>query len=97
MMDGVKKKHIPLRMCMACRVMKPKSELIRVVFRDGEVLIDEKSKIQQRGAYVCNCRKCLELLKKKRGLERAFRSNVNNEAYTLLDEYADKNHGGTDE
>ena len=36
-----KKKNIPMRMCIACREMKPKAELTRVVRNaDGEIRLD---------------------------------------------------------
>ena len=35
-------KHIPLRMCMACREMKPKHELIRVVYKDGDMEVKSR-------------------------------------------------------
>ena len=78
-------KHIPLRMCMACREMKPKQELIRVVYKDGDVITDETAKLQQRGAYVCRNAECAKLLRKKRGLERAFRNKVEDSAYDMID------------
>ena len=79
-------KHTPLRMCMSCREMKPKSELIRIVSVDGTAVIDENSKIQARGAYVCKSEKCLALLKKKRGVERSLGANAEG-LYENLSEY----------
>ena len=66
------KKHIPLRMCMACREMKPKTELIRFVKTENTVVIDETNKHQSRGAYVCSSEECVKNLKKKHCLERFF-------------------------
>ena len=68
-------KHTPLRMCMSCREMKPKDELIRIVSADGIAVIDDKLKIQSRGAYVCKNEKCIALLKKKRGIERSLKAD----------------------
>jgi predicted RNA-binding protein YlxR (DUF448 family) len=55
--------------------MKPKDELIRIVSADGIAVIDENSKIQARGAYVCKSEKCIALLKKKKGIERSLKSD----------------------
>ena len=66
------KKHIPLRMCMACREMKPKTELVRFVKTENKVVIDETNKQQSRGAYVCSSEECVKNLKKKHCLERVF-------------------------
>ena len=41
----LKPKKIPMRMCVACREMRPKAELLRVVKpQDGEAHIDFKGK-----------------------------------------------------
>lgn len=82
-------KHIPLRMCIACRKMKPKSELVRIVTDDGSILIDENMKIQKRGAYVCKCSECIKLMRKKHGLERVFRGKVDEETYNMFDKYTE--------
>lgn len=76
---------ISLRMCMACRENKQKEKLIRVVKqKDGSIFIDKTGKADGRGAYVCNNLECLNLLKKKRGLERSFRCKVDGLIYDDL-------------
>ena len=65
-------KKIPLRMCVVCREMKPKKELIRVVLDEtGEVVLDETGKAGGRGAYVCSG-DCINQLEKRRSFERAL-------------------------
>ncbi|MBQ6526985.1 MAG: YlxR family protein, partial [Clostridia bacterium] len=50
----MKQKKIPMRMCVGCREMKPKKELMRVVRGpDGTVSLDPTGKKPGRGAYVC--------------------------------------------
>ncbi len=67
----------PLRMCVVCREMKEKRELIRVVrSKDGGFSLDPTGKMSGRGAYVCRDEKCLSRLEKVRGLERAFKGSV---------------------
>jgi predicted RNA-binding protein YlxR (DUF448 family) len=52
---------MPQRTCVACRQVKSKRELIRVVRApDGRVLVDEKGKADGRGAYLCRDRACWE-------------------------------------
>jgi predicted RNA-binding protein YlxR (DUF448 family) len=54
-------KHVPQRTCIACRQVKSKRELIRVVrASDGKVLVDETGKANGRGAYLCPDRACWE-------------------------------------
>ena len=44
-------KKIPLRKCIGCQQMKPKSELVRVVrSKEGELSVDLTGKKSGRGA-----------------------------------------------
>lgn len=63
-------KHIPERMCAACRKMYPKRELIRIVKTENGAAIDEKQKLLMRGIYLCRNEECIKLAQKKRVLER---------------------------
>lgn len=66
-------KKIPMRQCLGCREMKPKSELCRIVRSpEGVISIDSKGKLPGRGAYICPDEGCLKKAVKSRGLERAF-------------------------
>ena len=65
-------KKIPLRMCVVCREMKPKKELIRVVLNEkGEIVLYETGKANGRGAYVCSG-ECVDALEKRKSFERAL-------------------------
>ena len=67
----------PQRMCVVCRTMKDKTELIRVVRnKDGQFALDPSGKLPGRGAYVCREGDCVSRLEKVRGLERAFKGSV---------------------
>lgn len=69
----MKKRKIPARMCVSCREMKPKKELIRVVRSpDGVVSIDGSGKSAGRGAYICKRRECADAAKKGRKLEKSL-------------------------
>ena len=78
-------KHIPKRMCMACRSMLPKDELIRLVKTENGVVIDSDKKIQKRGYYLCNKRECFEIFKRKHMIEKHFKIN-SDIAYAKLNE-----------
>ena len=46
-----KQKKIPLRMCIACRELKEKREMLRVVKNgEGKIFLDFSSKAAGRGA-----------------------------------------------
>ena len=67
----MKPKKIPMRMCVGCREMKEKRELIRVVRTpEGQVELDATGKRSGRGAYVCRQADCLKRSIKQKQLER---------------------------
>jgi len=73
--------HIPERMCIACRQMKPKSELIRIVKNGGEVALDMRQKLGGRGAYICKNEECITSAKKRRALSKHFKTAVDDKIY----------------
>ncbi len=78
-------KKIPMRMCTACREMKPKRELVRVVKTpEGEIKLDLTGKLNGRGAYICKSPECLKKAEKSGALSRAFSCTVSNEIYERL-------------
>ena len=90
-------KKIPMRMCVGCREMKPKKELVRVVRapertdENGnplppEISLDLTGKKPGRGAYLCRNPECLRLARKARRLERAFSCQIPNEVYDRMEE-----------
>ena len=73
-------KKTPLRMCLGCREMKPKSELIRVVKSpEGEVSPDFTGKKPGRGAYVCHDENCFKRIIKSNAIARAFKMQISND------------------
>ena len=82
-----KTKRIPLRMCIACREMKPKQEMTRVVKNaNGEIFADPTGKAAGRGAYICNEEVCLKKLLDKKLLHKAFAANVELSVYQKTEE-----------
>lgn len=73
----MKPRKIPMRMCVGCREMKPKKELLRIVKKpDGQVQLDITGKVSGRGAYVCPNQKCLETAVKQKQLDRALETTL---------------------
>lgn len=87
-MEKKKTKHIPLRMCVACRKMQPQKELIRVVNSGGDVKIDIEKKKFGRGAYICRNGECISRAAKKNVLARHLKCNVPKEIYVAAGEAA---------
>ncbi len=60
-------KKIPERMCVVCRQMKPKKELLRIVNSPDGVTIDLTGKLNGRGVYICKCKECVSRALKGKG------------------------------
>lgn len=87
-MMGVKSKNLPQRTCVACRQVKGKRDLVRLVItRDGTAEIDILGKKPGRGAYLCPRRTCWELALKKNRLDYALRTRLRDDSRQALREY----------
>ena len=70
-------KHVPMRTCIACRKVKEKTELIRLVCNsDGIIEVDNSGKKTGRGAYLCRAIECWEEGLNRGKLEHALKSNI---------------------
>lgn len=63
-------KKIPERMCVLCKQMKPKTQLIRIVNAQGNVVVDKTGKINGRGVYLCKCKDCITKAVKKKNFAK---------------------------
>ena len=62
---------------MACRTVRPKADLQRVVRTpDGTVLVDDTGRLAGRGAYVCGTGDCLTHALDKGILGRALKTTL---------------------
>lgn len=80
-------------MCISCREMKEKRELVRMVKApDSIVHIDDtKGKAAGRGAYICHNSTCIDKAIKSKAFERAFGQKIDSEIYAILkDEVASR-------
>jgi len=79
------KRKIPMRMCVGCREMKPKKELLRVVKpAEGECSIDRTGKMSGRGAYVCPNAECFKKAQKTKALEKALEAAIASEVFEAM-------------
>ena len=74
----------PLRMCVVCRQMKLKDELLRITKKDGEFSVDVSGKLPGRGAYICKGNDCREKFEKQRSFERAFKGAFPQEVKEII-------------
>ncbi len=84
-------KKIPMRMCTACREMKPKRELVRIVKTpEGEIKLDLTGKLNGRGAYICKSCECLKKAQKTGSLSRAFSCEISAEIFSQIERDLEK-------
>ena len=76
-----------LRMCISCRNMKDKRDLIRIVKdKDNNIFVDLTGKKNGRGAYICKDKDCFDKLVKQKILNKTFKTNVSDDVYNNLKE-----------
>ena len=62
---------------MACRQVRAKRELIRIVrISDGQVEVDTSGKKAGRGAYLCRAQECWEIGLKRGRLEHSLKTTL---------------------
>lgn len=75
-----------MRMCLGCRQMMPKKDLIRIVMnKEGVISLDFTGKSAGRGAYICNSVACAKKLIKSRAIEKNFSCAVPAEIYEQIE------------
>ena len=79
------------RKCIACRKSNHQNDMIRVSKFNNVVTIEKKHSPNGRGAYICKNKDCVDLVIKKRLLNRAFKSNLDSAIYNQLGEYEQNN------
>lgn len=84
-------KKAPERMCVACRSVASKFDLMRIVKTpQGDITLDFSGKANGRGAYICKSKECLLKCIKSKALERAFNCKIDESIYQQLLEQYDK-------
>jgi uncharacterized protein len=86
---GPRPKHIPQRMCVACRGHEPKRGLYRIVRTpEGQVEPDPTGRRNGRGAYLCGQAACWEKALASGILARALNVEIDTETLDTLRRYA---------
>ncbi|MFC2014687.1 RNase P modulator RnpM [Chloroflexota bacterium] len=82
-------KHIPKRTCVACREVKAKQNLVRLVrISDSSVEVDTGGKKAGRGAYLCRTQECWENGLNNNRLEHTLRTAITRENREQLIKFA---------
>lgn len=86
---GPRPKHVPQRMCAACREHDAKRGLYRIVRTpEGAVEPDPTGRRNGRGAYLCGRAACWEKALSSGLLNRALNVEINPESLDALRRYA---------
>lgn len=76
-----------MRMCIACRQMQDKRNLLRIVKDKTEgVSVDLTGKKNGRGAYICKDEECLKKCIKQKSFNKAFQTNIDDSIYSQIQE-----------
>lgn len=83
----MKLKKIPMRMCVGCKELKPKKELLRIVaLPTGIIELDRTGKKSGRGVYICNSSECFQKAFDSHELERSLKRPVSRDVYDAIKE-----------
>ena len=86
---GQRPKHVPQRMCVACREHDAKRTYVRLVRTpEQRVEVDPTGKKNGRGAYLCRRRACWYRAAESNVLDRALKVELDAETRQMLREYA---------
>ncbi len=84
-------KHVPQRTCVACRRVKDKRQLVRLVrLADGGIEVDSDGGKAGRGAYICRLPRCWQSGLVAGRLEHALRTSLTRENRERLIEFGKK-------
>ena len=76
-----------MRMCVGCKELKPKKELLRIVaLPSGLIELDRTGKKSGRGVYVCDDIECFTKAYESHGLEKSLKRPVSKDVYDALKE-----------
>ncbi len=70
----MRKNHVPLRTCVACRTKGPQRDFVRVTRQaNGDLAAGTSREVGGRGAYLCRRLECFETGLDRGGLERSLK------------------------
>lgn len=82
-----KRRHVPRRVCVACREVTGKRGLIRIVRTDNGVRIDPTGKMSGRGAYLHSNPVCWQIALETNRLSQSLRTKISAETRQELESF----------
>jgi uncharacterized protein len=79
-----------VRTCVGCRTRAPRSDLLRVVQVDSELVPDHRGAMPGRGAWVHPTGECVDVAIRRRAFVRALRASGPLNAQTLQNTFQRK-------
>jgi predicted RNA-binding protein YlxR (DUF448 family) len=84
---GTRVRKRPLRSCVACRLVRDKRDLIRIVRTpDDTFCLDPSGKANGRGAYICATVECWKQAIRRKSLTRALKLEIPPETLAELEQ-----------
>ena len=68
-----------MRTCIGCQQVKPKKDMVRISYHDGNLVVDRTGKAKGRGVYLCDNNECISSAVKKKAFQRNFKQNFSQE------------------
>ena len=85
-------KRIPERMCLVCRALKSRDQLLRFVKskEDGSFLPNADGRLPGKGIYFCRTGDCLQRMQKERRLRRLLLDKLTDSALEWIGAQGDE-------
>lgn len=69
-------RHEPIRTCLGCRARDARSNLVRIVAREGSLVVDRAGRLGGRGGYFHAGGTCVDAFTRRGGFVRSLRCVV---------------------
>ena len=80
--------RVPERLCVSCRILKPRGELFRLVkpTQGDQIIPNPEGAVSGKGFYICRQAACLKKLQKDKRLRKNFCQKLSAEAKNWLEQ-----------
>ena len=86
-----------MRRCIGCMESKPREELVRITWYEGQLAVDATGKAKGRGVYLCKNKDCMAKAAKKGAFARSLRVDPGKEQIERVLEELEEMAAGPEE